>query len=94
MLAKPVEIQVDDKNKIMVEDTVLDEKYGGDHGVSIRKFYYKDGKWNPGRSGIFLSLTKSTIMSDGDGEEVEVNHFEAVLNAALGLLSEIASGDE
>jgi len=89
-----IELPVDDNNKIIVEETTLDEKYGGDHGVSIRKFYYKGGKWNPGRSGIFLSLTKPTITLDDSGEEVEVNHFEAVVDAALALLSEMKAREE
>jgi hypothetical protein len=82
------EIQLDDKNKIVVEETVLPEKYGGDHGVSIRKFYHKNGMWNPSKSGIFLSLTKATEI-EIDGQAVEISHFDAVVDAALGLLSEL-----
>lgn len=90
-----VELPVDDKNKIVVEETTLPPKYGSDHGVSIRKFYVdKLGQWQPSRSGIFLSLTKSVETGDDSGETIEVNQFEAVVTAALALLSEMRARDE
>lgn len=87
------EIYLDDNNKIIVEETVLPEKYGGDHGVSIRKFYHKNNKWNPSKSGIFLSLTKAAEI-EADGQTIEISHFEAVVSAALGLLSELEAKKE